>query len=397
MLEILWKLFDTSDFPARWNCGRWTLEHGWLYIASDAAIFGAYTAIPILLAWFVLRRRDAPFPRVFWLFIAFILACGVTHLLDAVIFWYPVYRLSAVARLVTAMVSWGTVIALVPSLPVALSLKTPRDLEEEVQARTRELRDAERRLQAAHDELEARVEERTAALQASNEDLKQFAYIVSHDLREPLRMMSMFSELLLDESADALDEDGTLYASRIRDASQRMRAQLDSVAAYSRVERMGQPFERVPLSAALAAARADLELRISETGALIEVEREPLPAVLGDPSQLEQLFANLLANAIKFTPSERAPHITLRAAREGESWRIEVQDRGVGFDMEAAGRIFQIFQRVRPEGVVDGTGVGLAICKRIVVRHGGRIGVTSQPGVGSTFWFTLPARASEGP
>src|SRR5579862_8300179 len=135
MSDFLAKLFDTSDFPARWHCGNWSPGHGWLHIVSDLGVWSAYVAIPCVLGYFVLRRRDIPFSNIFWLFGAFILACGTTHLMEAIIFWHPVYRLAGVIKFLTAVVSWGTVIALIPTVPKALALRTPEDLQREIVAR----------------------------------------------------------------------------------------------------------------------------------------------------------------------------------------------------------------------------------------------------------------------
>jgi signal transduction histidine kinase/ActR/RegA family two-component response regulator len=156
MLDSLGRLFDTSDFPARWHCGAWTDAHGWLHILSDLAVWSAYFAIPCILAYFVVRRRDVPFRAIFWLFGAFILACGTTHLMEAIIFWHPLYRLAGVIKLLTAVVSWATVIALVPIVPRALALRGPEDLEREIKQRTAELT-------AANETLRAEVRERQRA------------------------------------------------------------------------------------------------------------------------------------------------------------------------------------------------------------------------------------------
>ncbi len=164
MFDFLTHLFDTTGFPARWYCGEWTPAHGWLHIVSDLAVWSAYFAIPCILAYFVLRRRDVPFPTIFWLFGAFILACGTTHLMEAIIFWYPVYRLAGVVKLATAIVSWGTVTALVPTIPKALALRTPEDLEREIVAR----KQAEAALHRANAELDLRVQARTAELAQAN-------------------------------------------------------------------------------------------------------------------------------------------------------------------------------------------------------------------------------------
>src|SRR5437763_177397 len=135
MYDFLTHLFDTSGFPARWHCGDWTPGHGWLHIASDLGVWSAYVAIPFVLGSFVLRRKDIPFRSIFWLFSAFILACGGTHLMEAIIFWWPAYRLAGVIKLFTAIVSWGTVAALVPVVPKILAMRSPEELEQEMAAR----------------------------------------------------------------------------------------------------------------------------------------------------------------------------------------------------------------------------------------------------------------------
>src|SRR5262249_58928418 len=135
MFEFLSSLFDTSDFPARWQCGNWTAGHGWLHILSDLGVWSAYVAIPCVLGYFVLRRKDIPFRTIFLLFGAFILACGTTHLMEVLMFWWPAYRLAGVVKLFTAVVSWGTVLALVPVAPKALSMRSPDELERVIRAR----------------------------------------------------------------------------------------------------------------------------------------------------------------------------------------------------------------------------------------------------------------------
>ena len=149
MLDFLRRLFDTSDFPSRWNCGHWTAGHGWLHILSDLAIFGAYTAIPLVIASFVLRRRDIPFPRIFWLFVIFIFACGTTHLIEAIIFWSPIYRFAGLVKLLTAMTSWATVVSLIVIMPLALRLPGLAKLNEELTREIEERKQTEAALRDA--------------------------------------------------------------------------------------------------------------------------------------------------------------------------------------------------------------------------------------------------------
>jgi PAS domain-containing protein len=152
------QLFDTSDFPARWTCGRWTAGHGWLHILSDIGVWSAYFAIPCVLLYFIWRRKDLPFRRIFLLFGAFILLCGTTHLMEAIIFWWPAYRLAGVIKLLTALVSWVTVIALMGVVPKVLLLKSPEELEQEVKKCTAELAAATSRLQQSEERLRLAVE-----------------------------------------------------------------------------------------------------------------------------------------------------------------------------------------------------------------------------------------------
>lgn len=167
-MDFLSRLFDTSDFPPRWFCGRWSEGHGWLHILSDLGVWSAYVAIPCVLGYFILRRSDLPFRKIFLLFGAFILACGTTHLMEALIFWWPAYRLAGLIKLATAIISWATVLALIPVVPRVLSMRTPEELEREIDARKK----AETALHQVNDELEQRIVERTAELTHANETLR---------------------------------------------------------------------------------------------------------------------------------------------------------------------------------------------------------------------------------
>lgn len=167
-MDFVARIFDTSDFPPRWQCGNWSSEHGWLHVLSDLGVWSAYVAIPCVLIYFLMRRRDLPFQSIFLLFGAFILACGTTHLMEAAIFWWPAYRLAGLIKLFTAAVSWATVVALVPVVPKALAMRSPEELEREIEARKK----AELALHRANDDLEGRIEERTVELVRANATLR---------------------------------------------------------------------------------------------------------------------------------------------------------------------------------------------------------------------------------
>ncbi len=231
--------------------------------------------------------------------------------------------------------------------------------------------------------------ERRRKLEESNERLEQFAYAASHDLQEPLRMVSSYLSLVERRYADELDEDAEEFIEFAVDGAERMREMIDALLEYSRVETRGDPFEQVDLQDVYEDAVQDLEVKIAESGA--EIDAESLPEVYGDEGQLRQVFENLLSNAIEYT-EEGPPRVSVDAERAGEEWIVSVSDEGIGIDPEHADRVFEVFNRLHTREEHEGTGIGLALCRRIVERHGGEIWVDSTPGEGSTFYFSVPAQ-----
>ncbi|ELY54655.1 multi-sensor signal transduction histidine kinase [Natronococcus amylolyticus DSM 10524] len=238
---------------------------------------------------------------------------------------------------------------------------------------------------------ERRLNEMVRELEASNERLEQFAYAASHDLQEPLRMVSSYLGLIESRYADDLDIDGKEFIEYAVDGADRMREMIDGLLAYSRIDSQGDPFEPVDLEAVLEDVLTDLQVMIERHDA--EITAESLPTVQGDTSQLRQLLQNLVSNAIEYSGDE-PPRVHVGADRAGDRWEIAVRDEGVGIDPDEQERVFEVFQRLHGHDECEGTGIGLAICRRIVERHGGRIRVDSGPGEGATFTFTLPATES---
>jgi PAS domain S-box-containing protein len=227
-------------------------------------------------------------------------------------------------------------------------------------------------------------------LARSNEELQQFAYVASHDLQEPLRMVASYTQLLGRRYRGKLDADADEFIRYAVDGVNRMQRLIQDLLAYSRVGTRGREFKPCDTRQPVERATENLRAMLQDTGGAVEVEG-PLPTVLADESQLVQLFQNLVGNALKFH-GPAVPRVVVRAEPQGaEGWRFTVKDNGLGIDPQYFERIFIIFQRLHGREEYAGTGIGLAICKKIVERHGGRIGVESRPGEGSTFWFTLPA------
>jgi signal transduction histidine kinase len=231
------------------------------------------------------------------------------------------------------------------------------------------------------------LEESIAELARSNADLQQFAYVASHDLKEPLRMVASYTQLLARRYKGKLDSDADEFIRYAVDGANRMQWLINDLLAYSRVTVQDKVFEEVDCNSVLEEVLSDLRVAVEESRAV--VTRDPLPTVMADRVQLGQLFQNLIGNAIKFHGKE-PPQVHVSAERRPTEWLFLVRDNGVGLDPEYAERIFVIFQRLHNREEYPGTGIGLAICKKIVERHGGRIWVVSQTGQGATFHFTLP-------
>ena len=253
---------------------------------------------------------------------------------------------------------------------------------------------------SARKKAEAEQARYAAELERSNSELEQFAYVASHDLQEPLRKIRTFSDRLLLKQAEKLDEEGRDSLQRMHNAAARMQSLIDGLLALRRVTTKGQKFEKVDLARVAAEVVSDLEVQIKHVNGRVDVDK--LPVVQADPLQMHQLFQNLIANGLKFHRADESPVVKVSGryvpGREdrkpgrlaNQQCRILVEDNGIGFDEKYGTRIFGIFQRLHPRDVYEGTGIGLAICRRIVQQHGGTITAHSVPGKGSTFEILLP-------
>ncbi len=286
-------------------------------------------------------------------------------------------------------------------IPVSINANPVRDHEDRVvgivgiarDIREQKLIEAERRAYTAR--LEAEVAARTRELQEVNAELESFAYSISHDLRAPLRTIAGFAQAVVEEYADALDEQGRGYLARVQNGVRRMGGLIDDLLTFSRLARRDLHTRMTDLNRTVTEVIGDLKLEIDRAGGQLEVG--PLPTVRCDGGVIGQVFQNLLTNAIKYRRQDGEARIEIGAQEHADEYLIWVRDNGIGFDMRYHDKIWQVFQRLHGHGTFEGTGIGLAIVRRIIERHGGRTWAESSPGQGATFSFTLPKQPPAAP
>ncbi|MFK8185936.1 MAG: ATP-binding protein [Phormidesmis sp.] len=253
------------------------------------------------------------------------------------------------------------------------------ELQETNERLTREIRDRQ--------QAQAELIQRANALERSNADLEQFAYVISHDLQEPLRAMTVFSQLLEQQYSEQLDDTANGYINHVIEGGIRMQALINGILAFSRVSYSRNNFEPTDTQQALTTALQNLQAAIEETHS--KITYDDLPQITGDSSQITQLFQNLISNAIKFRGAE-PPRIHISSTQQADQWLFRITDNGIGIPPEQQSRIFDLFQRLPSYQEQEGYGIGLAICKKIVQRHNGVLSVEANPDQGTTFFFTIP-------
>jgi light-regulated signal transduction histidine kinase (bacteriophytochrome) len=368
------------------------------------AIITLSALVQIAAAFFALRLISITGARTAWVLIAAAFCFAALRRLIS-LWWILAGGVATSEDLWDESVALGTSLLLLFGVyfiaPLFLTIKqasatllrAKEELEVQVAERTAKLREANAYLAVELDE-RRRSEQLQAHyaedLKRSNAELEEFAYVASHDLQEPLRMVASFTQLLAKRYQGKLDQDADEFIGFAVDGATRMQQLIQDLLAYSRVGSRGKPLAPTECNVILDLALTNLFKALEESGA--EVTSGPLPTVLGDEVQLVQLFQNLIANAIKFRGT--APPVIRISAREDDGdWRFAVQDNGIGIALAHQDRIFKIFQRLHHRSDYPGTGIGLAICKKIVERHGGRLWVESEEGRGATFFFTIPKEA----
>jgi len=379
-------LFSPEGFMQRRLCGMWSPGLIFLHNASDFLIWTAYLAIPVILLRFTYqRRRSLPFPQVFWLFALFILSCGTTHLMEIVMFYWPIYRFAGLVKLVTAAASWATVIALIPIVPRALAMRSPEDLEREIVDRKK----AEEEVRRLNSELEDRVRERTAELDAASRAKDEFLMTLSHELRTPLNAIQGWASLLTSDQLDPATQRQAL-ATIERNAWAQARL-VDDILEVSRIITGKVVVEPRPCDFRAVVEEALSTIAPAATAKKIQVLTDFSGAgvmVNGDAARLRQVVWNLLSNAVKFTRTGGT--ITVSLKDQGSHLEFTVADTGEGIEPEFLPHVFDRFRQAdssttRRHG---GLGLGLAIVRHLVELHGGTVAAAS-PGVGQGAVFTV--------
>ncbi len=388
-MDWLARIFEANFFP-HGHCYFWEPGTLILTVASDFGIFFAYFTIPLALRWFVRNREDLPFSSIFVLFAAFILSCGTNHLISIVTVWHPIYRFEALMKAVTAIISLATAVTVYRALPLALKIPSPAQLREaldEANAEAERRASAEAALLDLNRELEQHVADRTAALRQSLRDMQEFARALSHDLKEPLRMVSGYTYLLEEDLGASLDAEHAEQLRYARDGAERMASMVDDLRDFARAGTTARPTESFSLADAADVVLAQLEEVHAGVRAWVEIDAQL--EVDANRVDVMRVLQNLLSNAIKY--SEAPPEISIAATRNADGGcSVSVRDRGIGIASEHQGAIFELFRRLHAHDEIPGSGVGLAVCRRLVERWGGEIEVTSEVGEGSTFTFTIP-------
>ena len=377
--EFFSKLFNTSDWPARWHCGSWTDFHGWLYILSDVSIWAAYFAIPVLLFRIIRTRKDIlPFSKIIGLFIAFILLCGTTHLLDAVIFWWPAYRLSALVRLATALVSIITVFALYKMLPAILNLRTLEQLEKEIDERKKAEQHAQSQLilkQAAED------------LMAKKDE---FMSIASHELKTPITTVKASLQVLqrMTGKNDALQNMAPFVEKASRQVN-KLTVIINDLLDVSKIQAGKLELFESEFNLMELIKECVDNVTMDNSLYVVQITGDEKIMVTADKNRIEQVLNNLLTNAIKYSPENK--FISVKYEKyEDKQVKLSVTDNGIGIPGDKIDHIFDRFYRVENNSqYFSGVGLGLYISSEIIKKHSGEIGVNSVFGKGSTFWFVF--------
>jgi signal transduction histidine kinase len=384
-------LFSDGGYSPHGYCIAWNAPVLYTHIIADLLIALSYFAIPAVMLVFLRQRRDPRLHLPAMLFVVFITACGVSHLMSIVTMYLPYYGLQGMLKLFTGVVSLITAIALWKMLPDALKIPSPDMLMKALDDKDREIRDrtaAQLRLEDSQRQLDQKI----AELQASNEELREFAYAASHDLKAPANTLSLWLQDFEQESGDSLSAEQREDLEHAKGILKRMRSLVDDILSYARVVNTEDAvIEEVDVTEIFTTAAKTLRPDIEQARGKIVIA--DMPSVEGYPALMSMLAHNLLSNAIKFRSPDRPLKVEVAAWHEASAepqMVISVKDNGIGINAAYHRRIFKLFKKLhRPEDY-EGTGLGLALCRRLAVTHGGSIDVISEEGHGAEFRVSFP-------
>lgn len=385
-MELIHKLFSSPEFLPYGICYKWNPYVIWLHVISNGLIALAYCSIPITLIYFVRRRRDLAFRRMFLCFAVFILACGATHVMDIWNIWHPNYWLTGLAKAATAIVSVATAIALVPRIPMALAMPSANELAQANAALQREILEHKQTAQRLR-RLNYELQQKTSELEQANLELESFSSSVSHDLRAPVRYIDGFVDLLREDSGAVLGPSGQRYLGIISSSAKRLAALIDDLVVFAKMGRREKQEGEVNMNLLVSEVVDESSQYTNERE--IEWKIGQLPVVNGDRTLLKQVWTNLISNAIKYTRNRKCATVAIASTESADEYCFSVQDNGAGFDMRYGDKLFGIFQRLHHAEEFEGTGLGLANVRRIVARHGGITWAEGKVDEGATFYFTI--------
>lgn len=405
-----------SDFMPHGHCYFWKPEILWLTVGGDALTAAAYYSIPLMLLYFAKTRQDLAHKHVFFLFAAFIMLCGTTHVLDIWTAWVPTYRLAGVVKMVTGLVSIATAAVLYKSIPAMLAIPSNVQLEaanRQLKAEIKEREKTQAELNKAKRELETHVQERTAQLFQANRDLEaeieerkkaqkalldrnhdlvrinadldSFVYLASHDLKSPVANMEGLLEALREEMT-APDGAVEPILERLETSVRKINHTIQDLSDVSKIQRRSDNdiMEEIPIEKLLNDVLGGIQHMVQQSGVQIQTDFSRQPTVFFIPQHLQSILQNLLTNAIKYRSTERAPVVKISTEETEEYVVLTVEDNGIGIDLERhKKKIFNLFKRLHDH--VEGNGVGLYVIKRIVDNYEGKIEVESQVNKGSAF------------